>query len=63
MANADDVKKETNQELVAWGLDIEEGLTDWEMEFLESAKKRLNSGHPLTPPMRKKLEEIITEKG
>ena len=38
--------------------EIEEGLTDWEMGFLEDMGKRLEAKEELTPPQRKKLEQL-----
>jgi len=63
VANPKDVEMATDQELVDWGLDIEEGLTEWEMNFLEDMRRVLKSGVNLTRGRRLKLEEIITEKG
>lgn len=63
MADPADVKPQTDRELIEWGLDIEEGLTEWEMTFLESARNRLNQGFSITSLMRTKLEQIIIEKG
>ena len=63
MAKKEDVVNETAEELVEWGLTIENSLTDWEVEFLEDMEKRLKQGFSITSKQRTKLEEIITDKG
>jgi len=63
MASDEDVNVETNEALVAWGLDIESGLSEWEVSFLEDADRRLKQGRSLTAMQRNKLEQIIREKG
>jgi len=63
MASQEDVKGQEDEELVEWGLGIEDGLTDWEMQFLESMNTRVVEGQQITATMRVKLEQIIREKG
>ena len=63
MASREDVVNETTTELVAWGLDIEEGLTDWETSFLESLQDQLRDGRDISTRQRTKLEQIIQAKG
>jgi len=62
MASREDVKDETDQELIEWGLSIEDGLSDWEMKFLEDMQAVAKLS-PLSPGRRTKLEEIIMDKG
>lgn len=61
MATHDDVKDETDEELVAWALDLE-GTTAWETKFVEDMEKVLKEGEGLSPGRRKKLQEIILER-
>ena len=63
MADLADVKEQNDEELIAWGLDIDEGMTTWEVEFMESMKKRLDNGQEITATMRVKLEQIVEERG
>jgi len=63
MASQEDVRGQEDEELVAWGLDIEDGLTPWEMTFMEDMDKRVKAGEQITANMRLKLEQIIMEKG
>lgn len=63
MPSKADVENESDAELVAWGLDIESGLTEWEVGFLEDMRKLVKGGTKLTHGRRKKLEQIIMEKG
>lgn len=58
-----DVTGQTSEELVAWGLDIEDGLTDWEIRFLEDMQARVESHQQITEGMRSKLEQIIVDRG
>ena len=43
--------------------EIDEGLNNWEMEFIESLNDWMERHETLTPPQRTKLEKILTEKG
>jgi len=63
MPSHEDVKGESDAELVSWGLEIESGLTDWEITFLEDMKIRVDEGSGFTEAMRGKLEQIVMEKG
>lgn len=50
----------TDRELVQYLCDIEEGLTDWEVRFVESISKHvLEQGESLSPTQRHKAEEIF----
>lgn len=40
-------------------LDVESGLSDWEVNFAESVVKQLEAGNLLTATQRNKLEEIL----
>ena len=43
-------------------LKLDHGLTDWEVEFIDSLDKRLNDkGRDLTDKQYKKLEQIYEE--
>jgi hypothetical protein len=43
---------------------IEDGLTAWEVEFVEAVSEQvIDNGRPLTDGQREKAEQIIEEKG
>ena len=66
MPTNDDVQGQTDRELVDWALDIEEGLTDWEVNFIESLDSYLKDQRPLSTReggQRDILEKIIKKKG
>lgn len=42
---------------------IEEGLTEWEVEFVENMAQVLDRYSHLTPAQRIKAEEILEDKG
>ena len=44
-------------------LNIEEGLTTWEVEFAESLHRYLKNYPTLTETQRSKVREILDEKG
>ena len=44
-------------------LDVEEGLTSWEVNFAESLDQWMKTHETLTDPQRKKAEEILKDKG
>lgn len=46
---------------IALALGIEEGLTDWEIRFLDSINVRVHAGDTLTDNQREKLNEILQE--
>lgn len=45
-------------ELAAELLEVEEGLSDWEVEFVESVHSQLEQGRELTERQIEKLEQI-----
>jgi hypothetical protein len=56
-------QRETDLASVEEANNIEEGLSDWEVEFIESLNKWLKGNDTLTPKQRAKLESILTAKG
>lgn len=48
-----------DRKLVQELLDIEEGLTDWEVEFAESVSRWLDTRERLTDAQRRKVEAIL----
>lgn len=53
----------TDGELVEELCEIEDVLTEWEVEFVDSISKWLKEHGGLTEGQRKKAEEILDEKG
>ena len=53
----------TDKKLIEELCDIEEGLTEWEMDFIESIAKWHDSRGCLTDSQHDKAEEILEEKG
>lgn len=53
----------TDRELVEELNEIESGLSDWEVEFIESINDWLDNHGGLTVDQRKKAEQILDEKG
>ncbi len=53
-----------DQQRFDWIIDgLDEGrLTEWETEFVESCKERMETKGDLTPGQEDKLEEIFREK-
>lgn len=51
----------TDMELVDELCEIEEGLSDWEVEFVDSIAKALRRYGSLTPPQRVKAEQVYAE--
>lgn len=51
-------QREEDLDLVQSLLDIEESLTDWEIEFAESISKRIDTWDRLTDKQREKAESI-----
>jgi len=47
-----------DQELVDALCDIEEGLSEWEVEFVDSLSKWMDDVGELTGPQRRKAEQI-----
>jgi len=43
-------------------LDIEEGLTAWELDFIESIDRQLDAGRALTEAQADKLEDIYRKR-
>lgn len=43
--------------------DIDEGLNEWEVNFVESIAKQTERGEILTPAQREKANEILDKKG
>ena len=53
----------TDKELMEILCEIESGLTDWEVEFIEDVTKRVETGEVLSKGRREKAEQIRREKG
>ena len=53
----------TDQELADVLCEIEEGLNDWEVEFVESIAAWMKWNDSLTDGQREKAREIYDEKG
>lgn len=54
----------TDKELIQALCEINEGLNDWELGFVDDiAQRALVKKEALTPRMRKKAEQILSEKG
>ena len=43
--------------------EIDSGLTEWELEFVDSINEWVDCGNQLTEKQRKKAESILQEKG
>ena len=56
-------QRQTDLGLIDDANEIESGLTDWEMNFVESLNKWLDSNPILTDPQRDKLKSILEAKG
>jgi len=53
-----------DQKEVRTALDIDKGLSSWEVGFLESiAKWVIDDGNPLTSKQRSKLDQILEKHG
>lgn len=52
-----------DEELVEALCDIDDGLTEWEVEFVESIAKQFKAKGYLTSGQRTKAEQILDEKG
>ena len=63
MPDRREVMTQTDRELVAWASDIEDGLTEWEVEFVESLNRWLEDRGALTDKQRSTLERIVEKKG
>ncbi len=48
----------SDEDLVGALCDIEEGLTEWEVNFVDSIEKWLRTHADLTDPQRAKAEQI-----
>lgn len=46
------------QDLLDDLLELDEGLSDWEVQFIEDLNRRRNAGYSLTAGQKKKLAEI-----
>lgn len=55
-------KHERDKQDVQKTLDVEHGLSSWEVEFLDSLWQWLKSA-PLTPKQRAKLDQIMEDNG
>jgi hypothetical protein len=53
----------TDQELIERLLAIEDGLTAWELDFIESLDGWLEENEELTDKQREVAERILDEKG
>lgn len=53
----------TDDELVEELCAIEAGLSSWELDFVESVAKQIESGRSLRERQREKAEEILEAKG
>lgn len=56
-------QRETDLGLVDDANDIESGMNDWEVEFVESLNRYLEMHATLTELQRNKLKQILNEKG
>lgn len=52
-----------DQELVDALCEIEDGLSEWEVDFVESIAKSIKTYGSLTPKQRGKAEDIYDQKG
>ena len=55
------VESWTDREVVDELCDIENGLNDWEIDFVEDMARRLVYGERLSPAMRAKGQQILRE--
>jgi len=53
----------TDREIIDWLCSIEEGLTDWEVNFIESITRQFESKGCLSDPQRKVAKRICWERG
>lgn len=53
------VNDKTGYEKVSDLLDIDEGLSEWEIDFAESVVKQLEDGRQLTEKQKSKLDQIL----
>ena len=56
-------QRDEDRGLVHELLDIEKGLTEWEVEFTESLSRWLETHETLTEKQRVKADEILMQKG
>ena len=56
-------QRETDLDAVKDANAIEDGLSEWEVEFIESLNRWLSTNDTLTQKQRAKLEDILEEKG
>ena len=49
----------TDKELAEALCEVEEGLTAWEVEFVDSVARQVASGRLFTPRQRSKAEQIM----
>lgn len=56
-------QRETDLGLVDDAMQIEEGLDDWELPFIEDQDKWLKTHDTLTDKQRAKLKQILQAKG
>jgi len=63
MAKHEDVITQTDEELVEWANSIEDGLDDYEVNFVDDMNKWLKDRGPLTEKQRSFLERIVEKKG
>lgn len=55
----DKIKDPSSYKLVQQLLDIEAGLSDWEVSFAESVVQQLEEGSVLTDKQKAKLEDVL----
>lgn len=53
------VKDQASYELVQQLLEVEAGLSDWEVSFAESIVRQLEDGLVLTDKQKAKLEDVL----
>ena len=52
-----------DREIVDALCDIEDGMSEWEVDFVDSLDKQLRSGSTLSPKQRAKADQIWEAKG
>ena len=53
----------TDQQIMKDLCQIESGLSEWEVNFVDDVTKQVEAGEKLSGPQRKKAEQILGEKG
>ena len=54
---------QSDADLVKALLDVEEGLTGWELDFADSIAKQVEAGRELSDKQREKIEQILERLG